>query len=195
MRRECRNRRCRRLRCIAREGTPRQTLARAASPSSSSTIIATRDAASTASPACRNPGALSPRNEGHSWNSTKSSSPCPTAPAKRVRDILRLSREAGLVCRTVPSVDQLGDRLVSASAASVRWKFMTSSVVRPVEIDGRCRDARNSSGRTSSWSPGRAAASAAELCRQILSYGPATLHARRAFRAASLSSSSRSCSP
>ena len=96
----------------------------------------------------------------------------PSAPAKRVRDILRLSREAGLPCRTVPSVDQLATGTISVS--SVRPVEIHDLLGRaPVEIKG---DAvmEELRGRTVMVT-GAGGSIGSELCRQILSYGPATL--------------------
>ena len=96
----------------------------------------------------------------------------PSAPAKRVRDILRLSREAGLSCRTVPSVDQLATGSISVS--SVRPVEIHDLLGRaPVEIKGEAvREEIH--GRTVMVT-GAGGSIGSELCRQILAYGPATL--------------------
>ena len=96
----------------------------------------------------------------------------PSAPAKRVRDILRLSREAGLPCRTVPSVDQLATGSISVS--NVRPVEIHDLLGRdPVEIKGEA--VREEIHGLTVMVTGAGGSIGSELCRQILSYGPATL--------------------
>ena len=96
----------------------------------------------------------------------------PSAPPKRTREVVHLIQEAGLPCRTVPSLDQLATGRVSVS------------VLRPVEIQdllGRApvqiemgRVWRSLRGRTVMVT-GAGGSIGSELCRQILTFGPKKL--------------------
>lgn len=96
----------------------------------------------------------------------------PSAPAKRVRDLLKLVHAAGLSCRTVPSLDQLASGRVSVS--SLRPLEIRDLLGRPpVEIEGETiRELIK--GRTVLVT-GAGGSIGSELCRQILSYEPAEL--------------------
>ena len=96
----------------------------------------------------------------------------PSAPAKRIRDIVAIVRAARLPCRTIPSIGQLATGRVSVSA--LRPVEIEDLLGRePVEIEsaavqeiiaGRCVMVTGAGGSIGS-----------ELCRQILSFGPAKL--------------------
>ena len=96
----------------------------------------------------------------------------PSAPAKRIREIVEIVRALGLPCRTVPSLGQLATGRVSVS--TLRPVQIEDLLGRePVEIEsaavqeiiaGRCVMVTGAGGSIGS-----------ELCRQILSYGPGTL--------------------
>ena len=96
----------------------------------------------------------------------------PSAPAKRIRDIVAIVRDARLPCRTVPSLGQLATGRVSVSALRpVEIEDLLgrepvqieSAVVREI-IAGRCIMVTGAGGSIGS-----------ELCRQILSFGPSAL--------------------
>ena len=96
----------------------------------------------------------------------------PSAPAKRVRDVLKLIRDAGLACRTVPSMDQLATGRVSVS--NLRPVAIHDLLGRdPVEIKGEAVR-EEIEGRTVMVT-GAGGSIGSELCRQILSFAPATL--------------------
>ena len=96
----------------------------------------------------------------------------PSASAKRVRDVLKLIREAGLPCRTVPSMDQLATGRVSVS--SLRPVEIHDLLGRePVEIKGEAVR-EEIEGRTVMVT-GAGGSIGSELCRQILSFAPANL--------------------
>jgi FlaA1/EpsC-like NDP-sugar epimerase len=96
----------------------------------------------------------------------------PSAPPKRVREILKLGRDAGLPCRTVPSLCQLATGHVSVS--NIRPVEIHDLLGRPPvemkdeavreEIQGRVVMVTGAGGSIGS-----------ELCRQILSFGPSKL--------------------
>ena len=96
----------------------------------------------------------------------------PSATPKRTREVVALIQEAGLPCRTVPSLDQLATGRVNVS------------MLRPVEIQdllGRepvqiemGRVWRSLTGRTVMVT-GAGGSIGSELCRQILSFGPKKL--------------------
>ena len=93
----------------------------------------------------------------------------PSAPPKRIRDVVKLIQDAGLPCRTVPSLDQLATGRVNVS------------VLRPVEIQDLLGRApvhiqvaevwRSLRGRTVMVT-GAGGSIGSELCRQILTFGP-----------------------
>ncbi len=93
----------------------------------------------------------------------------PSAPPKRIRDVVKTIQDAGLPCRTVPSLDQLATGRVNVS------------VLRPVEIQdllGRAQVKievakvwRSLRGRTVMVT-GAGGSIGSELCRQILTFGP-----------------------
>jgi len=96
----------------------------------------------------------------------------PSASAKRVRDILKLSQEVGLTCRTVPSLDQLATGHCSVTnlrPVDIRDLLgreqvaVQGDIVREV-IEGRTVLVTGAGGSIGS-----------ELCRQIVAYGPAAL--------------------
>ena len=96
----------------------------------------------------------------------------PSAPARRIRDVLILAREAGLPCRTVPSLDQLATGRVSVS--NLRPVEIHDLLGRdPVEIKGDAVRAEIE-GRTVMVT-GAGGSIGSELCRQILSFRPAAL--------------------
>ena len=96
----------------------------------------------------------------------------PSAPAKRIREIVDIVREAGLPCRTIPSIGQLATGRVSVS--TLRPVEIEDLLGRePIEIEsaavqeiiaGRCVMVTGAGGSIGS-----------ELCRQILSFGPSKL--------------------
>ena len=96
----------------------------------------------------------------------------PSAPPKRIRDVVKLIQDAGLPCRSVPALDQLATGRVNVST------------LRPVEIQdllGRSpvqiqvADVwRSLRGRTVMVT-GAGGSIGSELCRQILTFGPARL--------------------
>lgn len=96
----------------------------------------------------------------------------PSAAAKRVGDIVRLLRETGLPCKTVPSLDQLA------------WGQVRVSQLRPVEVQdllGRERveleteTIREALRGKVVLVTGAGGSIGSELCRQIASYQPAQL--------------------
>ena len=96
----------------------------------------------------------------------------PSAPAKRIRDIVAIVRGAQLPCRTIPSIGQLATGRVSVSA------------LRPVEIEdllGRepveIEDAavREIIAGRRVMVTGAGGSIGSELCRQILSFDPSAL--------------------
>lgn len=96
----------------------------------------------------------------------------PSAPAKRVGEIVRLLREARLPCKTVPSLDQLA------------WGQVKVSQLRPVEVQdllGRERvELETESIREALHDKvilvtGAGGSIGSELCRQIASYHPGNL--------------------
>ena len=96
----------------------------------------------------------------------------PSAPAKRIREIVDIVRRAGLPCRTIPSIGQLATGRVSVS--TLRPVEIEDLLGRePIEIEsaavqeiiaGRCVMVTGAGGSIGS-----------ELCRQILSFGPSKL--------------------
>ena len=96
----------------------------------------------------------------------------PSAPAKRIHEIVDIIRDAGLPCRTIPSIGQLATGRVSVS--TLRPLEIEDLLGRdPVEIEsaaveeiiaGRCVMVTGAGGSIGS-----------ELCRQILSFGPSKL--------------------
>lgn len=96
----------------------------------------------------------------------------PSASAKRVRDIVRLCQEAGLPCRTVPSLDQLATG--ECGVTNLRPVEIRDLLGRePVRIQGEIvREVIE--GRTVMVT-GAGGSIGSELCRQILHYGPAAL--------------------
>jgi FlaA1/EpsC-like NDP-sugar epimerase len=96
----------------------------------------------------------------------------PSAPAKRIRELLKLCHEAGLPCRTVPSVDQLATGEVSVT--SLREIEIHDLLGRtPVEIRGEAV-LDEIEGHTVVVT-GAGGSIGSELCRQILTYRPAIL--------------------
>lgn len=96
----------------------------------------------------------------------------PSAPAMRIREILILTRDAGLPCRTVPSLDQLATGRVSVS--NLRPVEIHDLLGRaPVEIKGDA--VREIIEGHTVMVTGAGGSIGSELCRQILTFGPAAL--------------------
>lgn len=96
----------------------------------------------------------------------------PSAPAKRIRDVLQLIRAVGLPCRTVPSLDQLATGLLSVS--NLRPVPIHHLLGRePVQIEGEAVR-QEIEGRTVMVT-GAGGSIGSELCRQILAFEPDTL--------------------
>ena len=96
----------------------------------------------------------------------------PSAPAKRIRDVFKLCSEAGLPCRTVPSLDQLATGQVSVT--SLRPVEIHDLLGRaPVTIAGDA--VREEIQDRTVMVTGAGGSIGSELCRQILSYNPSTL--------------------
>ncbi len=96
----------------------------------------------------------------------------PSAPAKRIRDVLKIAHDAGLPCRTVPSLDQLATGHVSVS--SLRPVRIHDLLGRePVQIEGEAVR-EEIEGRTIMVT-GAGGSIGSELCRQILTFNPAAL--------------------
>lgn len=96
----------------------------------------------------------------------------PSAPAKRVRDVVKVIRQAGLTCRTVPSLDQLATGRVSLTN------------LRPVQIEdllGRdpvqiaAEEVREILRGKTVMVTGAGGSIGSELCRQIIACEPDTL--------------------
>jgi FlaA1/EpsC-like NDP-sugar epimerase len=96
----------------------------------------------------------------------------PSAPAKRIRDLLKLIHDAGLPCRTVPSMDQLATgRLSVTNLRPVELHDLLGRA--PVEISSdSVREVIQ--GRTVMVT-GAGGSIGSELCRQICSFGPSAL--------------------
>jgi FlaA1/EpsC-like NDP-sugar epimerase len=96
----------------------------------------------------------------------------PSAPAKRIRQVLELARAAGLECKTVPSLGQLATGRVSISALRpVRIEDLLGRI--PVRIKTEAiRDLLNA--RTVMVT-GAGGSIGSELSRQILLFKPSTL--------------------
>ncbi len=96
----------------------------------------------------------------------------PSAPAKRIRDVVKIIHAAGLTCRTVPSLDQLATGRVSVS--SLRPLEIQDLLGRQqVVIDGDT--VRGIIAGKTVMVTGAGGSIGSELCRQILSFGPAAL--------------------
>ena len=96
----------------------------------------------------------------------------PSAPAKRISVLLKLIREAGLPCRTVPSMDQLATGRISVS--NVRPLEIGDLLGRaPVEISGEAL--REVIEQRTVLVTGAGGSIGSELCRQILSFNPTAL--------------------
>ena len=106
------------------------------------------------------------------WNIEEIIIAMPSAPPKRIREVVKLIQDAGLPCRSVPALDQLATGRVNVS------------VLRPVEIQdllGRAPVSiqvadvwRSLRGRTVMVT-GAGGSIGSELCRQILTFGPEKL--------------------
>ncbi len=96
----------------------------------------------------------------------------PSAPAKRVRDIVAIVREARLPCRTIPSLGQLATGRVNVS--TLRPVEIEDLLGRePVEIESEA--VREIIAGRSVMVTGAGGSIGSELCRQILSFGPSSL--------------------
>lgn len=96
----------------------------------------------------------------------------PSAPAKRIRQVLELARTAGLECKTVPSLGQLATGRVSISnLRPVRIEDLLGRIPVRINTDA-IRDLLN--GRPVMVT-GAGGSIGSELCRQILSFNPGTL--------------------
>jgi FlaA1/EpsC-like NDP-sugar epimerase len=96
----------------------------------------------------------------------------PSAPARRVRQVLELAHAAGLECKTVPSLGQLATGQVSISnLRPVRIQDLLGRVPVRIKTDS-IRDLLN--GRTVMVT-GAGGSIGSELSRQILSFNPSTL--------------------
>jgi FlaA1/EpsC-like NDP-sugar epimerase len=96
----------------------------------------------------------------------------PSAPGRRIRQVVELANAAGLECKTVPSLGQLATGQVSISnLRSVKIEDLLGRI--PVRIKTNAlRDLLNS--RTVMVT-GAGGSIGSELCRQILSFNPSTL--------------------
>ncbi len=96
----------------------------------------------------------------------------PSAGPKRVREIVHLTRECGLDCRIVPSVDQIATG--QCSVTNLRPIAIQDLLGRaPVEVDGEL--VREVLEGQTVLVTGAGGSIGSELCRQIMTYGPATL--------------------
>jgi FlaA1/EpsC-like NDP-sugar epimerase len=96
----------------------------------------------------------------------------PSAPARRVRQVLQLAHAAGLECKTVPSLGQLATGRVSISALRpVRIEDLLGRV--PVRL--KTDTVRDMLTARRVMVTGAGGSIGGELCRQILSFKPATL--------------------
>ena len=96
----------------------------------------------------------------------------PSAPARRIRQVLELARIAGLECKTVPSLGQLATGSVSISnLRPVRIEDLLGRIPVRIKTDA-VRDLLNA--RTVMVT-GAGGSIGSELCRQILSFNPSTL--------------------
>lgn len=96
----------------------------------------------------------------------------PSAPARRIRQVWELAHAAGLECRTVPSLGQLATGHVSITTLRpVKIEDLLGRVPARIKIDTVCDrlTARNVMVTGAGGSIG------SELCRQVLSFNPATL--------------------
>ena len=106
------------------------------------------------------------------WNLEEIIIAMPAAPARRIREIVQLAQQANLPCRTVPGLDQLATGRVSVS--SIRPVEIADLLGRaPVEVKvGAVREIIQGS---TVMVTGAGGSIGSELCRQILSFGPARL--------------------
>jgi FlaA1/EpsC-like NDP-sugar epimerase len=96
----------------------------------------------------------------------------PSAPARRVRQVLELARVAGLECKTVPSLGQLATGRVSISnLRPVRIEDLLGRI--PVRI--KTNAVRDLLEARTVMVTGAGGSIGSELCRQILSFKPAAL--------------------
>src|SRR5258708_36050327 len=96
----------------------------------------------------------------------------PSAPARRIRQVLELARTAGLECKTVPSLGQLATGSVSISnLRPVRIEDLLGRVPVRIKTDS-IRDLLNSRTVMVTGAGGSIGSSAV---RQILSFSPSTL--------------------
>jgi FlaA1/EpsC-like NDP-sugar epimerase len=96
----------------------------------------------------------------------------PSAPSRRIRQVLELAHAAGLECKTVPSLGQLATGRVSISALrSVRIEDLLGRV--PVRM--KTESLRDILAARRVMVTGAGGSIGSELCRQVLSFKPTTL--------------------
>lgn len=96
----------------------------------------------------------------------------PSAPAKRIAEILKIADTAGLTCRTVPSLDQLATGAVTVT--QLRRVEVQDLLGRPpIQIESE--NIRSALRGKIVLVTGAAGSIGSELCRQILRYHPARL--------------------
>jgi FlaA1/EpsC-like NDP-sugar epimerase len=96
----------------------------------------------------------------------------PSAPARRIRQVLELARAAGLECKTVPSLGQLATGRVSISnLRPVKIEDLLGRIPVRIKTDA-VRDLLKA--RTVMVT-GAGGSIGSELCRQMLSFNPGTL--------------------
>jgi FlaA1/EpsC-like NDP-sugar epimerase len=96
----------------------------------------------------------------------------PSAPARRIREVLELAHAAGLECKTVPSLGQLATGRVSIrTLRPVRVEDLLGRVAVRMKIDV----VRDILAARTVMVTGAGGSIGSELCRQILSFKPALL--------------------
>ena len=106
------------------------------------------------------------------WNLEEIIIAMPSAPVRRIREIVHLAQQAKLPCKTVPGLDQLATGRVSVS--SIRPVEIADLLGRaPVEV--KAGAVLEIIQRRTVMVTGAGGSIGSELCRQILSFGPARL--------------------